>query len=196
LDIVALFLWIFTAAAGLRLLAGGKHAQDPVPPAGSGTVPAATAPVPAGAAPTSKAGASAGALASSGGPALAGVPAAAAAAAGAGKLPPITRTRIGTGPGEHPLLEFMHPALGISGLGCWIAFVITRSGAFAWGAFAVIVVTAAAGLTWVISTTRAARRRGGDHRPPFPPRLITLHGSAAALTLILAVLTALTVTHV
>lgn len=198
MDIAALFLWIFTAAAGLRLLAAGKPARGPaVPPADSGTVPAATAPVPAGAVATSDTEASAGAPVSSGGPASAGVPAAAAAAyaAGTGRPPPITHTRISTGPGEHPLLEFMHPALGLIGLGCWIAFVVTRFGTFAWVASGIVAVTIGAGLSWAASNARAARRRGPVPGPRFPARLIAAHGAAAAVTLALAIVTALTAAH-
>jgi hypothetical protein len=189
LDIAALFLWIFTAAAGLRLLAAGKPARGhAAPPADPGTAPAATAPVPAGAAATSGPGAS------SGGRASAGVPAAAAAAyaTGTGRPPPITHTRISAGPGEHPLLEFMHPALGIIGLGCWIAFVVTHFGAFAWVASGIVAVTIGAGLSWAASNARAARRRGSAPGPRFPGRLIAAHGAAAAVTLALAIVTALT----
>jgi hypothetical protein len=198
LDIAALFLWIFTAAAGLRLLAAGKPDRGPaVPPADSGTVSTATAPIPAGAVATSETEASAGAPVSSRGPASAGVPAAAAAAyaAGTGRPPPITHTRISTGPGEHPLLEFMHPALGIIGLGIWIAFVVTRFGAFAWVASGVVVVTIGAGLSWAASNARAARRRGPAPGLRFPARMIVAHGAAAAVTLVLAIVTVLTASH-
>jgi hypothetical protein len=172
LDVVALFLWIFTAAAGLHLLAAGKPARR-----SSGSEPEATEPVlaaPAGAA--------------AGGPAPEAVP---AAYAGGSGVPPITHTRITTRPDEHPLLEFMHPALAMAGLGCWVAFVVTRFHTFAWLAFGVIVVTIGAGISWLIRSTLAGRRHPGSPGPLFPPRLIMLHGSAAALTLVLAFVTAL-----
>ncbi len=101
-----------------------------------------------------------------GAPRTAGVPQAAARAYAAGAaVPPITHTRITTRPGEHPLLEFMHPALGVAGLGCWIAFVITRFSVFAWAAFGVIIVTIAAGLTWYAVNARAARAARSGREP-------------------------------
>jgi hypothetical protein len=166
LDLAALFLWIVTAVAGLRLLASGKPAR------GSGdSQPEAAEPVLAGA----------------------GVPASAAAAHAAGTIPPIAHTRITTRPDEHPLLEFMHPALGAIGLGCWIAFTVTGFHPFAWAAFGVIVATIGAGLAWFARSRGAARRQGRGSL--FPPRLILIHGSAAGLTLVLAVVTALTAAH-
>ena len=143
-------------------------------------------------------------------------------AAGAA-VPPITHTRITTRPGEHPLLEFMHPALGVAGLGCWIAFVITGFSVFAWAAFGVIIVTIAAGLTWYTVNARAARAArsgrepgvsrdgtgepraaepgagaGGRVRAParrYPARRLLVHGSGAAATFVLALVTALAAHH-
>ena len=158
-----------------------------------------------------------------GAPRAAGVPQAAATAYAAGAaVPPITHTRITTRPGEHPLLEFMHPALGVAGLGCWIAFVITRFGVFAWAAFGVIIVTIAAGLTWYTVNARAARAarsgrepgvsRDGTGQPGaaepgagadgaraparrYPARRLLVHGSGAAVTFVLALVTALAAHH-
>jgi hypothetical protein len=165
LDLAALFLWIVTAVAGLNLLVAGK-------PADRSDDNSATEPVLTGA----------------------GVPAAAAAAysAGAG-TPPINHTRITTRPDEHPLLEFIHPALGMIGLGCWAAFVVTGFRTFAWMAFGVIVVTIGAGLSWFFRSRSAARHHAAGSA--YPPRLILLHGSAAVLTLLLAVVTALSAAH-
>ena len=156
-------------------------------------------------------------------PRTAGVPQTAARAYAAGAaVPPITHTRITTRPGEHPLLEFMHPALGVAGLGCWTAFVITRFSVFAWAAFGVIIVTIAAGLTWYAVNARAARaarsgREPGVSRdgtgPPgaaepgagadggraparrYPARRLLVHGSGAAVTFVLALVTALAAHH-
>ena len=166
------------------------------------------------------------------------MPQAAATAYAAGAaVPPITHTRITTRPGEHPLLEFMHPALGVAGLGCWIAFVITRFSVFAWAAFGVIIVTIAAGLTWYTVNARAARAarsgrepgvsRDGTGQPGaaergaaesgagadgaaepgagadgvraparrYPARRLLVHGSGAAVTFVLALVTALAAHH-
>ena len=93
-------------------------------------------------------------------PAQAGIPQAAAEALAAGaRVPPITHTRIATQPGQHPLLEFMHPALGIVGLGIWIAYVATKFGTFAWVSFGVLLATIAAGLTWYTVNRRQAAAR-------------------------------------
>jgi hypothetical protein len=173
LDIAALLLWIVTAAAGLPLLAARRPAR------GSGEPESAPAEVPAAASSRSPA----------------GVPPEAAAAYAAGaKVPPISQTRVATRPGEHPLLEFMHPALGIVGLGGWLAFVITRFRGFAWVALGVIVVTIAAGLTWYTISARARRAGGHDPARPLARRLV-IHGSGAAVTLVLAIVAALTAGH-
>ncbi len=168
----------------------------------------------------------------------AGVPAAATAAYASGaKVPPITHTRITTRPGEHPLLEFMHPALGTGGLACLIAFVITHTPGFAWASFGVVVATIAAGVTWYVVNARAAappakaqRARGAQgpaeaprgegpdapgtgsgaparrypsrrypsRRYPsrrYPSRRLLVHGSSAAVTLVLVIVTALIAHH-
>ena len=149
----------------------------------------------------------------------AGVPVAATAAYASGaKVPPITHTRITTRPGEHPLLEFMHPALGVTGLACLIAFVITHAPGFAWASFGVVVATIAAGVTWYAVNARAAAPRAGAQGtretqgpaeaqgaegpdapgtgsgPParrYPSRRLLVHGSSAAVTLVLVAVTAL-----
>src|SRR5205807_6743349 len=99
----------------------------------------------------------------------AGVPPAASAALAAGaKVPPISHTRITTQPGEYPLLEFMHPALGLVGLGCWIAFVITRFRPFAWIAVGVAALKKKNGVTPYAVRSRAPRPPG-QHLPARRP---------------------------
>jgi hypothetical protein len=179
LDIAAMLLWMITAGAGLYLLVAGRPGR----PAGS--------PVADGAAVTEAAEAMTPVTVPASRPAQAGIPQAAAEALAAGaRVPPITHTRIATQPGQHPLLEFMHPALGIVGLGCWIAYVATKFGTFAWVSFGVLVATIAAGLTWYTVNHRVAAARTGSGRR-FLPRRILVHGSAASLTLILALITVL-----
>ena len=112
-----------------------------------------------------------------------------------GPLPPIPRTKVQAAPGEHPLLEFSHPALGAVGLACWFLFVGLHYRPLAWISFGIVVVTVAAGLGWLTSNARAAKRRGNAARAPFPPRLVMLHGLAATATVVLAVLTALSAGH-
>ena len=251
-----MLLWMVTVAAGVYLLAAGRPARAPAGPAPTlvpAAEPAGAAQAPGGpqaasvpqaggpqAASVPRAGAPPVGGPQAGGPRAgaprtAGVPQAAAMAYAAGAaVPPITHTRITTRPGEHPLLEFMHPALGVAGLGCWIAFVITRFGVFAWVAFGVIIVTIAAGLTWYTVNARAARaersgrepaRRDGTGEPDaaepgtgepgtaepgtgepgtdgvrararrYPARRLLVHGSAAAVTFVLALVTALAAHH-
>jgi hypothetical protein len=110
--------------------------------------------------------------------------------------PPIPRTKVKAPPGEHPLLEFCHPALGIAGLACWFAFVATHDRTFAWIALAVLLVTIGAGLGWLLAGRRAARERadGGAARA-VPAHRIVLHGLAAATTCVLAIAAALAASH-
>ena len=172
MGIAAMLLWMVTAAAGVSLLAARRPAR------GAGDPAAGPAPAEVPAATTVRT--------------PAGVPPAASAALAAGaKVPPISHTRITTQPGEHPLLEFMHPALGLVGLSCWIAFVFTRFRPFAWIALGVIVVTIAAGVTWYAASARAARPARA-HRPA---RRLTIHGAGAAVTLALAITTVLAAGH-
>ncbi len=111
-----------------------------------------------------------------------------------GGPPPVPRAQFDVRPGEHPLLEFSHPALAITGLACWFLFVLTRYAPLAWIALGFLVVTLSAGLGWLAHNSRAARR-GADTAPAFPPRLIVLHGVAAAAVVALTVLTAVSASH-
>lgn len=111
-----------------------------------------------------------------------------------GRPPPIPKPTVHAAPGEHPLLEFSHPAIGILGIGCWFIFLGTHNRVLAWAAFGILVATIAAGLSWLASTT-AARRRSKGPRATFPPQLILAHGTAAAITLTLVVLTAVSASH-
>ena len=178
-----MLLWICTVAAGVSLLAARRPARGsrdfaPAP---------AKSPVEAGAP------AEAAAHAPASVPAAAGVPPAAAAAYAEGAKIPITHTRVTTRPGEHPLLEFMHPALGLVGLGCWIAFVITRFRVFAWVALGVIAGTIAAGVIWYVVSARAGK--AGRRHPARRARRLLIHGSGAAVTSVLAIVTALIAYH-
>jgi hypothetical protein len=174
--IAALTAWAVTAAAGVYLLAAVMAAQRAARssrPAGEpGTPPSETGPPPGE-----------------------GIPPGAGPRAST-RPPPIPRTKVSTPPGEHPLLEFCHPALGITGLACWFAFVATDDRAFAWLAFAVLAVTIAAGLGWLAARARSARQRAdGGYGPAVPVRRIVLHGLAAATTCGLAIAAVLAASH-
>jgi hypothetical protein len=111
-----------------------------------------------------------------------------------GRPPPVPHAKVTAPPGEHPLLQFCHPALALIGFGFWLAFVFVHYRPLAWVSFGVLVVTVGAGLSWLTGNTLAARRHRGA-APALPPRLIVLHGLGAAATLALTVLTALTAGH-
>lgn len=112
-----------------------------------------------------------------------------------GKPPPGPKVKVVTPPGEHPLLEFSHPALALTGLACWFMYVFVHYTPFAWISFGILMVAIAIGLAWLVHNLRAARHRlkGAWN---FPPRLVLLHGTAAAVAITLSVLTALSASHV
>jgi hypothetical protein len=179
-------VWALTAGIGIYVLAAGITAQRRAagPAAGPAAgAPARTAwpPVLAGSADEDEDGAL-----------LVG---AAALATGLAVAPePAVSRPAGEG---SPLLEFIHPALGLFGLTFWIFFVMTGDRLFAWLAFGVVMIAVVAGLSWELINRRQARRRAQqtDGGLNFPPHLIALHGAAAACTVALVVLAAVAATH-
>jgi Flp pilus assembly protein TadB len=161
LAIVVLVLWFATAIAGLTLLRAGAAARQ------------------AAAQQAAPADSLAGALARTG-----AVPLTAA-----GKPPPGPHVRVDTPAGEHPLLEFSHPALGVTGIACWMMFTFVHYRPLAWIAFAILVVTLLVGLGW-LSRTRRAGARQESQAWAFPSRLIWVHGLLATGSVVLTVLTA------
>jgi hypothetical protein len=178
--IAALAVWALTAAAGVYLLGAVMAAKRAAASLHPAPAPPPEAPAPAGAPASPEAGTPRG----TGAPPTVRTP------------PPIPRTKVSTPPGEHPLLEFCHPALGVTGLACWFAFVATHDRAFAWLAFAVLAVTIAAGFGWLVARARSARQHtNGGYGPPVPVRRIVLHGLAAATTCGLAIAAVLAASH-
>ena len=101
-------------------------------------------------------------------------------------------------PSARSLVEFAHPAGGIIGLAFWLGFTLVHNRALGWIAFGLVAATACVGLGWFTANTRAARRADPGRpdgptgsAPSFAGRLVALHGSAAAITVALAALTAL-----
>ncbi len=202
LAIAALVLWILTAAAGLVLFitgnaarrAGGAQApglqtagqRSPAQRATEQRAPGQPAPAVAVTVPPAV------------GPAARPVapPPGRGPAAGPAEPPPIPRVKVHARPGEHPLLEFSHPTLGLIGMGLWFVYVGTRHAPLAWASFGILVVAIAAGLSWLARNRLAARREGKPARAGFPPRLVLLHGLTATATFTLAVLTALAASHI
>ena len=191
--IAALVIWLCTAAAGMALLVRGSMARRDAAAAVARSAPAR--PVPA--------------------PASVPLPVPGAGRGPDGEMPDIPRVKVHATPGEHPLLEFCHPALGLVGLGLWFIYVGTGHRPLAWVAFGVLVVTIGAGLSWLIRSARPARparaaqtgqaagatqgelagaAAGGPGRR-MPARLILLHGLLATATFALVVLTALVASH-
>jgi hypothetical protein len=221
--IVALVLWVFTAAAGFYLLVTSNLARTRsaasagVPPAhyAQATASQATAAAPASQAAASRATASRATAsqatashASTAAPAAQAQAASPAEPASGGPASPRELRRAARGrwdppslvaarqapmlPGLRSLLEFAHPTFGIVGLAFWLGFTLVHNKALGWIAFGLVAVTASLGLTWFTANLRAARRAGpGRGAPRFSGRLLVVHGSAAALTVILAAVTAL-----
>jgi len=191
--IVALVLYVITAAAGVSLLGTGgaarrREAEAEAAEAASKEAGAGAETTLATAHATSPA---AEAVRAPGLQArLAAVPLTAE-----GKPPPGPKVKVVAPPGEHPLLEFSHPALALTGLACWFMYVFVRYTPFAWISFGILMVAIAIGLAWLVHNLRAAshRLKGAWH---FPPRLVLLHGTAAAVAILLSVLTALSASHV
>lgn len=164
--IVVLIMWIATAAAGVSLLRAGGAARRLAARAARPAVPIASVPARIGAIPLTE----------------------------DGKPPPVPHARVVTPQGEHPLLEFTHPALAVAGLAFWSMFVFVHYRPLAWIAVGILLVTIALGLGW-LARNRLAARRHGPGAWVFPARLIMLHGLAAACSIALTVLAALSASH-
>jgi hypothetical protein len=196
LAIVTLILWVITASAGIALLSTGgaakraaANAQPPTEMPEAAEAPASTLQAAAASPVTGTQQAAAAAPAD---PPAKPVPARLAALprTADGKPPPVPRVRVTTPPGEHPLLEFCHPALALTGLACWLMFVFVHYRPLAWISFGILLVTIGLGVSWLSWNVRDARRHAiAAWR--FPPRLVATHGLAAAISITLTVLTAL-----
>jgi hypothetical protein len=189
--VLVLVLWLFTAGAGFSTLLTSNLGRSR---------PAAEIPLPSDRAPATAAATSAATAA--------GTSAAPATAAVPGALTPeelkqarrerfdpaslVAARQAPVVPGARALLEFAHPAFGIIGLAFWLGFSLVHNRLLGWIAFGLVAVTACAGLAWFTANLRAARRRdpgSGEAAPSFRPRMVAVHGGAAALTFILAALT-------
>jgi hypothetical protein len=82
-----------------------------------------------------------------------------------------------------PLLEFVHPALALTGLTLWIFYTVSGDRLFAWVGFGIVVATVLAGVGWALMTKGAERRRAEGMG--FPDHLVLLHGAAALCTIAL-----------
>ena len=193
--IVALVLWLFTAGAGFYLLVtsnlGRARPAATTPAAEPATAPAESATVSA-AVPAAQAASTSQAAAA---PPSASKREVRRAVRDRFDPPSLTAAKNAPLlPGLRSLLEFAHPASAIVGLGFWLGFTLVHNRALGWIAFGLVTVTVCLGLTWYTANARAARRKdapAGEPAPSFSTRLVIVHGSAAAVTFVLAALAAL-----
>ena len=103
--------------------------------------------------------------------------------------PSLARAKAEPLPGLRAFGEFLHPLLGITGFGLFVAYVLVRDWFIGALALGVGIGAVAAGLSWAVVNVRAARRQPPDeHAMTFTPRLLVLHGAGAAVTILIAAL--------
>jgi len=115
--------------------------------------------------------------------------------------PSLQRERSESLPLMRALIEFAHPALGMIGFGFWFGYLVSRDRLFLAISLGVLLGTIAAGVTWFTVNTRAVKRaeaaeaagEPGVEDPrfaphTFSPRVLIVHGTGAALTLLIAAL--------
>lgn len=87
-----------------------------------------------------------------------------------------------------------HPLSAVAGLAVWIVYVVTGNAAYAWVAFAALLVIIFQGL---LLFTRWLVGRGGRHargaEQAFPAAAVAVHGAVAVATFVLVFLTAIEV---
>ena len=204
--IVVLVLWLFTAGAGFYLLVTSNLGRArPAPNAPAPNAPAASVPVPSAPPAAALVEPATASVATTAAPATPAAQASSAAPASKREMRRAARDRFDppsltaaksapVAPGLRSLLEFAHPASAIVGLGFWLAFTLVHNRVLGWIGFGLVTATVCLGLTWFTASTRAAGRQGsadGEPAPSFSTRMVILHGSAAAVTFVLAALTAL-----
>jgi hypothetical protein len=115
--------------------------------------------------------------------------------------PSLQRERSESLPLMRALVEFAHPALGMTGFGFWFGYLVSRDRIFLAISLGILLGTICAGLTWFTVNSRAVKRvaaaeaagQPGLEDPRFAPhtyspRVLILHGAGAALTLLIAAL--------
>ena len=91
--------------------------------------------------------------------------------------PSLQRERSESLPLMRALVEFAHPALGMTGFGFWFGYLVSRDRLFLAISLGILLGAIAAGLTWFTVNTRAVKRAaaaeaagGARHRgPPVRP---------------------------
>jgi hypothetical protein len=115
--------------------------------------------------------------------------------------PSLQRERSESLPLMRALVEFTHPALGMTGFGFWFGYLVSRDRLFLAISLGVLLGAIAAGVTWFTANTRAVKRAAaaraagepGIEDPrfaphTFSPRVLVVHGAGAALTLLIVAL--------
>jgi hypothetical protein len=196
--IVALVTWTLTIAVGVYLLitstrprAGRADGDVPAEASVVVTSVASTSPAPAAAAVTSGPAAAAGTVADDQPARLRAGRPADPKTMNRNKFDPpsLARAKAESIPGGRALAEFLHPMLGIIGFGLFVGYVMSHAWILGAIALGIGVGAVAAGLTWAVVNVRAARRQPIDpHAMTFSPRLLALHATGAAVTILLAAL--------
>ncbi|GAA3797865.1 hypothetical protein GCM10022226_16530 [Sphaerisporangium flaviroseum] len=88
-------------------------------------------------------------------------------------------------------LIFMHPALGVSSLGSWVAFVLTARGGYIWLSLGLLCLAALLGFAMFTRWIGGGRHARGAEQG-FPVLAVILHGLSAVVTFILVLLAATT----
>ena len=96
----------------------------------------------------------------------------------------ITRTR----PGRGAARNFAHLGLAVTGLGTWIGYLATGVAGLAWAGCGLLVAAASLGMTLVFLAP--ARDPGTSQGRPPPVLLVSVHITAAVVTILLATLAA------
>ena len=174
--IVALALWMCTVAVGAYLLATASRYGN------------------AESAPLEAVSVSAGQPSAS--PADAPAPATPTRVKDPWAPPSLQRERSESLPLMRALVEFAHPALGMTGLGFWFGYVVSHNRVFLAISLGILLGAICAGLSWFTVNNRAARRAAAGDGPAkpgtapltFSPRLIALHAAGAVLTVLFTAL--------
>jgi hypothetical protein len=94
------------------------------------------------------------------------------------------------------VLVLGHPALALLALATWVVFLRTQSPVYAWSAFGELVLVSFLGFTMLtrwLTTENGKHARGAGQ--VFPVIAVVAHGSVAALTFVLVLLNAITVSR-
>jgi hypothetical protein len=88
-------------------------------------------------------------------------------------------------------LIFMHPALGVSSLVAWVAFVFTARGGYIWLSLGLLCLATLLGFAMFTRWLGGGRHARGAEQG-FPLLAVILHGLAGVVTFILVLLAATT----